>query len=185
MPQEFLASFTVDIDEGGVTRLQTILQQNRDLATQLAAAFDTARSSMLDFIRSATEELSALPFFSKNSSVEETFGASGTFSVDLDFAKASKQLETFLALAKKQMKLSADGSAIVSAASAALSQIRSMLAGANLTLKVKVETEGEIPAGSKDSGKPGDSSAPSGSDSSGSASSPNLIEVIYTGAVGL
>ena len=45
MPQEFLASFAVDIDEAGVTRLQTILRQNRDLAARLAAAFDTARSS--------------------------------------------------------------------------------------------------------------------------------------------
>ena len=102
---------------------------------------------MMDFIRSATEELSALPFFSRTSSVEETFGASGTFSVDLDFTKATKQLETFLAAAKKQMRLSADGSAIVSAASAALAQVRSMLAGANLTLKVKAVTEGE-PSGS-------------------------------------
>ena len=50
MPQEFLASFAVDIDESGVTRLQTILQQNRDLADQLAAAFDNARSSMMSFI---------------------------------------------------------------------------------------------------------------------------------------
>ena len=52
---------------------------------------------MMDFIRSATEELSALPFFSRPSSVEETLGASGTFSIDLDFSKASKQLETFMA----------------------------------------------------------------------------------------
>ena len=36
MPQEFLASFAVDIDEAGVNRLQTILTQNRDLANQLA-----------------------------------------------------------------------------------------------------------------------------------------------------
>ena len=53
MPQEFLASFAVDIDEAGVTRLQTILQQNRDLANELAAAFDSACSSMLEFVRYA------------------------------------------------------------------------------------------------------------------------------------
>ena len=57
MPQEFLASFAVDIDEGGVNRLQTLLQQNRELAEQLAAAFDAARSSMEDFIRSASRAL--------------------------------------------------------------------------------------------------------------------------------
>lgn len=161
MPQEFLASFAVDIDEAGVSRLQTILQQNRDLADQLAAAFGHARDSMTDFIRAATEELSALPFFSRPASVEEAFGASGTFSVDLDFSRASKQLETFLAAAKKQMKLTADGSGIVSAASAALSQVRSMFSSANLTLKVKVETEvetggsGGLSGGSGSSGKTG------------------------------
>lgn len=155
MAQEFLASFAVDIDEAGVNRLQTILTQNRDLANQLAAAFNSARASMMDFIQSATEELSALPFFSKPSSVEETLGASGTFSVDLDFTKASKQLETFLASAKKQFKLTADGSGIVSAASLALSQVRSMFASAGLVLKVKTEVE-----------KPGTSDDDSG-DSSG------------------
>ena len=131
----------MDIDEAGVNRLQTILTQNRDLANQLAAAFNTARSSMMDFIQSATEELSALPFFSRPSSVEETLGASGTFSIDLDFTKASKQLETFLATAKKQFKLTADGSGIVSAASSALSQVRSMFSSAGLVLKVKTEVE--------------------------------------------
>ena len=155
MPQEFLASFAVDIDEAGVNRLQTILSQNRDLANDLAAAFDAARASMLDFIRSATEELSALPFFSRPASVEETLGASGTFSVDLDFSRASKQLETFLTAAKKQMKLTADGSGIVSAASAALSQVRSMFSSANLTLKVKVETEVETGGSGGLSGKSG------------------------------
>ena len=89
MPQEFLASFAVDIDEGGVTRLQMILQQNRDLANELAAAFDSARSSMLEFVRYATEELSTVPFLSPGSSAEETLGASGAFSVDLDFSQAS------------------------------------------------------------------------------------------------
>ena len=90
MPQEFLASFAVDIDEAGVTRLQTILTQNRDLADQLAAAFDNARSSMMSFIQAATEELSSLPFFSPGSSVEESFGTSGAFSIDLDFFQSDK-----------------------------------------------------------------------------------------------
>ena len=37
--QEFLASFAVEIDEGGVSRLQEILSQNRELAEGLAEAF--------------------------------------------------------------------------------------------------------------------------------------------------
>ena len=32
MPREFLASFAVDIDEGGANRLQSILARNRELA---------------------------------------------------------------------------------------------------------------------------------------------------------
>ena len=143
MPQEFLASFAVDIDEAGVTRLQTILTHNRGLADQLAAAFDNARSSMMSFIQAATEELSLLPFFSPGSSVEESFGSSGAFSIDLDFSKATKQLETFMSGVKKQMKLNADASGIVSAASSALSRVRSMLGGADLTLRVKEEVVGD------------------------------------------
>jgi len=37
--QQFLASFGVDIDESGVSRLQTILAENRMLGDSLAAAF--------------------------------------------------------------------------------------------------------------------------------------------------
>ena len=36
--QEFLASFAVDIDEAGVSRLLEILSRNRELAESLAAA---------------------------------------------------------------------------------------------------------------------------------------------------
>ena len=141
MPQEFLASFAVDIDEGGVNRLQRILQQNRELAEQLASAFDEARSSMEAFIQAASQDLTELPFFQQVNPVEEAFGTSGTFAIDLNFDKASKQLESFLAGAKKQLRLSADASGIVSAVSSAISQARSMLAGANLKLTVKTETE--------------------------------------------
>ena len=143
MPQEFLASFAVDIDEAGVNRLQTILTQNRGLTDQLAAAFDNARSSMMSFIQAATEELSSLPFFSPGSSVEESFSTSGAFSIDLDFSRAAKQLETFMSGVKKQMKLNADASGIVSAASSALSQVRSMINSADLTLRVKEEVVGD------------------------------------------
>ena len=36
--QEFLASFAVEIDESGVSRLQAILRENRELADSLSAA---------------------------------------------------------------------------------------------------------------------------------------------------
>ena len=148
MPQEFLASFAVDIDEGGVSRLQRILETNRELAEKLAAAFDAARSSMEAFIRSASGDLAELPFF-PGSPAGETFiptnsgsnTPNGTYAVDLSFDRAAKQLETFVAGAKKQLRLSADASGIVSAVSSAISRARSMLAGAGLKLTVKTETE--------------------------------------------
>ena len=50
--QEFLASFAVEIDEGGVTRLQSILEQNRELADSLAAAFNAASAAIHAFAES-------------------------------------------------------------------------------------------------------------------------------------
>ena len=47
--QEFLASFGVEIDEPGVPRLQVALEQNRELAEELAAAFNRAREAVQAF----------------------------------------------------------------------------------------------------------------------------------------
>lgn len=47
--QEFLASFAVDIDEGGVSRLQSVLEENRDLANEVAAAFSAATAAILEY----------------------------------------------------------------------------------------------------------------------------------------
>ena len=58
--QEFLASFGVEIDEAGVTRLQKVLEENRELADRLAAAFDAASASL----RAFAEDLGVLPDFS-------------------------------------------------------------------------------------------------------------------------
>ena len=146
MPQEFLASFAVDIDEGGVNRLQGILARNRELAEDLASAIDAARASMEGFIRSASQDLAELPFFRPGNPAGEAVGNAGTFAVDLDFGAAAKQLEAFLAGAKKQLRLSADGSGIVAAVSSAISRARSMLAGAGLKLTVKTETDRPGPA---------------------------------------
>ena len=51
--QEFLASFAVDIDEAGVARLQTILSDNRDLANEVAAAFEAAASAIRGYEQAA------------------------------------------------------------------------------------------------------------------------------------
>ena len=140
MPQEFLASFAVDIDESGVNRLQLILDQNRELAEKISAAFDKARQSMTDFLNAVTEDMPGLPDFPLLPTVEPSVGGFA-FPLNLDFTQASRQLETFLAGARKQLRLSADGSGIVSAASRALSQVQSLFDGTELKLKVRTETD--------------------------------------------
>lgn len=51
--QEFLASFGVEIDESGVTRLQTVLSENRDLANEVAAAFQAATAAIREYEKAA------------------------------------------------------------------------------------------------------------------------------------
>ena len=152
MPQEFLASFAVDIDEAGVSRLQAVLEQNRTMAGEVAAAFDAARASMESFLESDLSDLYAPP-----SSREG--GASLTLLLDLDFARARKDFSAFVREAQKQIRLSADGSGIVSAARSALEQVRSLFSSAGLQLKVTLT--GETAGGS--SGASGSSRAGGGS----------------------
>ena len=47
--QEFLASFGVEIDEGGVSRLQAILEQNRQLAAQVSEQFAAAAKAVKEY----------------------------------------------------------------------------------------------------------------------------------------
>ena len=51
--QEFLASFAVDIDEAGVSRLQQVLEENRDLANEVAAAFEAATAAIQEYQKAA------------------------------------------------------------------------------------------------------------------------------------
>ena len=50
MPQEFLASFGVQIDEAGVNRLQAVLAQNREMAEKVSEAFGKAYESIQNFL---------------------------------------------------------------------------------------------------------------------------------------
>ena len=135
MPQEFLASFAVDIDEGGVTRLQTILSQNRELAESLASAFSSARAEMEAFLQEATEGFETLPF------------SSDEFQLHLDLTQANKQLKQFLDTARKQMRLSADASGIVSAVSSALSRAQGLAASTVLKIRTEIEPGGGSSSG--------------------------------------
>ena len=138
--QEFLASFGVEIDESGVERLQTALAKNRELAEELAAAFDRARESVQAFFRDLNEI--SLPGLGsgKASVTEEPAGMN--VPISLDFTKANKELAAFLKEATKAFKLTADGSAVVSAGRNALSSLQSMFASTVLPLKVQIETSG-------------------------------------------
>ena len=51
--QEFLASFAVEIDEAGVSRLQQVLEENRELADEAAAAFEAAAAAIRAFEKQA------------------------------------------------------------------------------------------------------------------------------------
>ena len=53
--QEFLASFAVEIDEGGVSRLQQVLEENRDLANEVAAAFEAATAAIQEYQKVALD----------------------------------------------------------------------------------------------------------------------------------
>ena len=138
--QEFLASFGVEIDESGVARLQAALEENRTLAEELAAAFDRARESVQAFFRDLNEI--SLPGLNsgKASVTEEPAGMN--IPISLDFTKANKELAAFLKEATKAFKLTADGSAVVSAGRNALSSLQSMFASTVLPLKVQIETSG-------------------------------------------
>ncbi|MBR2664578.1 MAG: hypothetical protein IKE25_12755, partial [Clostridia bacterium] len=65
--QEFLASFAVEIDESGVSRLQQVLEENRELAERLSAAFSSATAAIHTF----AEELGILPGLSSGGITSE------------------------------------------------------------------------------------------------------------------
>ncbi len=119
--QEFLASFAVDIDEGGVTRLQNVLEENRTLAESVAAAFDAASAS----IKAFTEELGITDLSGSGITEEGLSGLSG-LKLGLDLTPAQKDLNAFIAQAKKPIPLSANGSGIVSAGQSAYNSVKSI-----------------------------------------------------------
>ena len=123
--QEFLASFAVDIDEAGVSRLQAILAQNRELADSLAAAFNAASEA----IRSFAEDLGILPNFSNGYGITtEGMSGFGGLAVGLDLSKAFSDYEAFTALVNQPLSLKVNTSGITSAARSAMSSVRSIFA---------------------------------------------------------
>lgn len=135
--QEFLASFAVDIDEAGVSRLQKVLEDNRELADSLAASFTAASASLHSF----AEDLGLLPDFSGRGIVTEGLLGSGGLSVGLNLTQAFSDYEAFTALVKQPILLNANASGITSAARTAMSSIRSIFSSP-VTIHVKAEQDG-------------------------------------------
>ena len=125
--QEFLASFGVDIDEGGATRLQQILSENRTLARTLSDSFNAASESIKAFKEEISTDLPSLFSGTGYGNVTESlFGSAGGLTVGLDMTEPRKEISSFTADAKKPIALSANASGIVSAARTALESVRSL-----------------------------------------------------------
>lgn len=138
--QQFLASFGVDIDESGVSRLQKILAENRTLAESLSSAFDNASESVKAFRESVSEDFPTLFSGSGYGNVTENlFGDYTGLKIGLNMTEPKKEIASFTADAKKPIPLSANASSIVSAARTAMEQVRSLFSE-TFTLNVRAET---------------------------------------------
>ena len=152
--QEFLASFAVEIDESGVARLQSVLEENRKLADSLSAAFSAASGS----VRAFAAELSAdLPGLVSGTgygiTTEGIFGNIGGLEIRLDLAEANRSLKAFTDAAKKPVPLSADASAVIASARNAYAGVRSIFA-VPVTLRARVEKTVTGPDGAGDTPLP-------------------------------
>ena len=138
--QEFLASFGVDIDEGGVARLQQILSENRTLAQSLADSFNAASESIRAFKEEISTDLPSLFSGTGFGNVTESlFGSSGGLTIGLDMTEPRKEISSFTADAKKPIALAANASGIVSAARTALESVRSLFSE-TFTINVRAST---------------------------------------------
>ena len=153
--QQFLASFGVAIDESGVSRLQKILAENRTLAESLSSAFDTASESVKAFRESISEDFPTLFSGSGYGNVTENlFGEYAGLKIGLNMTEPKKEIASFTENAKKPILLTANASAIVSAARTAMESVRSLFSE-TFTLNVRAETntdrKSEEPSSRQDS----------------------------------
>ena len=153
--QQFLASFGVDIDESGVSRLQKILSENRTLADSLSASFDVASESVKAFRESISEDFPTLFSGSGYGNVTENlFGEYAGLKIGLNMTEPKKEIASFTENAKKPILLTANASAIVSAARTAMESVRSLFSE-TFTLNVRAETntdrKSEEPSSRQDS----------------------------------
>ena len=161
--QQFLASFGVDIDESGVSRLQKILAENRMLADSLSVSFDAASESVKAFRESISEDFPTLFSGSGYGNVTENlFGEYAGLKIGLNMTEPKKEIAGFTAEAKKEIPLAANASGIVSAARTALENVRSLFSE-TFTINVRAEN-------SRDSGRNGGDSGRNGGNKVGDSS---------------
>ena len=154
--QEFLASFGVDIDESGVSRLQKILTENKTLVDSLAASFNAAAEGVKAFKESVSTELPSLFSGGYGNVTENLFGEYAGLKIGLNMTEPKKEIASFTENAKKPILLTANASAIVSAARTAMESVRSLFSE-TFTLNVRAETntdrKSEEPSSRQDSRK--------------------------------
>ena len=148
--QEFLASFGVEIDESGLDRLQKALVQNRELAEELAAAFDSARDAIGGFFRQLSSSTLPTGELSPYQRLMELSGEGISFALDLDASGAEETLNAFLLQAQELssaslLPLSADPSGLNQTAENALRRLRELF-GSTL-LPLLADASGVISAG--------------------------------------
>ena len=146
--QEFLASFAVEIDETGVSRLQAVLEENRELAAAAAEAFSAAAASVREYAKEISESLPGLFSGRGNGITAEYAAGGGSLKPGLDLTQADSALKAFTERAAKPVPLSANASGITSAARAALDRVKSMFSDP-LTIRVK---SGNPPGGDSPGG---------------------------------
>ena len=153
--QEFLASFGVDIDESGVSRLQQILTENKTLGDSLAASFNADAEGVKAFKESVSTELPSLFGGGYGNVTENLFGSAGGLKIGLNMTEPKKEIAGLTADAKKPIPLSANASGIVSAARTALENVRSLFSE---TFTINVRAGNSRDSGRNGGDKEGDSS---------------------------
>jgi len=102
--QEFVATYKVKVDEDGVRRLQSALEENRDTAESLASSFTAARGALASLKKEMSAPMSDYNFLGSHWTDQFKFPSlSGVMDglslpalkVDLDTSAAGEALSSF------------------------------------------------------------------------------------------
>jgi len=145
--QEFVATYKVKVDEDGVRRLQSALEENRDTAESLASSFTAARGALASLKKEMSAPMSDYNFLGSHWTDQFKFPSlSGVMDglslpalkVDLDTSAAGEALSSFREQAEgMKPKVQVDATGVRTAVSSAVSSARSLLSSISLSLPVK------------------------------------------------